>query len=853
MNRHKEKLALQIIFKLNGYEVDGGTLSYSDIYNTAFDSNLPEDAGMAYLRQISKLAVNTARCDPDITLTKTVKMPEQSEFFALLSELPFVLGAEFVSVAWLTEIYAGIAEVINAELSTFDGTPEDYFKTKNNALIVSGRVFFHLVATKEEKFPFAFMATYSTKQNKAVAHLPLKKALVEFDGDQTAMLSLLGAVSRAADKSSLVSDLIESGEIFSPLKFEPNDAYNFLREVPLYEECGIVCRIPNFWKRKAKSKLSLSLGSKEPSALGLQSMIAFSPSVYFGDTELSRAELETLLSEENGLAFIKGKWVEVNKERIEQILKILDTVEDRGELTFIEALKLQAGISDITETIKDTEVGVTNGQWLASVINKMRNPSAIKDIKPAKSFRANLRHYQQTGLNWLDFMRQMSFGALLADDMGLGKTIQILALLDKLREEKTNAKTLLVVPASILVNWQKEGAEFSPKLKIVVIHGQNTSYRQANGDLFITTYGMVSRLEQLAKDKWNLLILDEAQAIKNHTIKQTKSIKKLNADVRIAMTGTPIENRLSDLWGIFDFLNSGLLGNAKEFKTFSGKLKENPDGYAKLRSAVSPFILRRLKTDKSVISDLPDKNEIKQYITLTKKQVALYNSLVKSLERDLIENPDGISQNQRKWRILAAIMKFKQICNHPDQYAGTGLFDPKNSGKFKTLAEICETVRDKHESVLVFTQFKEICEPLKCYLETVFGRNGLVIHGGVTPKKRGEIVEQFNSEYIPFMVLSLKAGGVGLNLTSANHVIHFDRWWNPAIENQATDRAFRIGQMKDVMVYKFVTTGTIEEKIDMIIDNKSKLATDVISKSVGENWVTEMSDKELINLFRLEA
>jgi non-specific serine/threonine protein kinase len=844
---------LQIIFRLNGYEVDGGTLSYSDIYNTAFDNNSPDDPGAAYLRQISKLAVNTARCDPDITLTKTVKMPEQSEFFALLSELPFVLGAEFVNVAWLTEIYGKIAEIINTELSTFDGTPDDYFKTKNNALSVSGRVFFHLVATKEEDFPFAFMATYSTKQNNAVAHLPLKKALMEFDGNQTALLSLLGAVSRAADRSSFISDLVEGGEIFSPLKFEPNDAYNFLREVPLYEECGIVCRIPNFWKRTAKSKVSLSLGSKEPSALGLQSIIAFSPSVYFGDTELSRAELEALLSEENGLAFIKGKWVEVNKKRIEQILKILDGVGDLGELTFVEALKLQAGISDVSETIEDTEIGITNGQWLAGVIDKMRNPSVIKDIKPAKSFMANLRHYQQTGLNWLNLMRQMSFGALLADDMGLGKTIQILALLDKLREEKANAKTLLIVPASLLVNWQKEGAKFSPKLKIIVVHGQNTSYRQEDGDLFITTYGMVPRLEQLAKNKWNLLILDEAQAIKNHTIKQAKSIKELNADARIAMTGTPIENRLSDLWGIFDFLNSGLLGNAKEFKTFTGKLRENPDGYAKLRSVVSPFILRRLKTDKFVIPDLPDKNEVKQYTTLTKRQVALYNSLVKSLEHDLIENPDEMSQIQRKGRILAAIIKFKQICNHPDQYAGTGLFDPKHSEKFKTLAEICETIRDKHESVLVFTQFKEMCEPLNVYLATVFGRNGLVIHGGVTPKKRGVIVDKFNSEYVPFMVLSLKAGGVGLNLTSANHVIHFDRWWNPAIENQATDRAFRIGQTKDVMVHKFITTGTIEEKIDMIIDGKAKLATDVISESLGENWVTEMSDKELIDLFRLEA
>jgi non-specific serine/threonine protein kinase len=346
--------------------------------------------------------------------------------------------------------------------------------------------------------------------------------------------------------------------------------------------------------------------------------------------------------------------------------------------------------------------------------------------------------------------------------------------------------------------------------------------------------------------------LDEAQAIKNPGVKQTKAIKTLQSPVRIAMTGTPIENRLSDLWSLFDFLNPGLLGSPQEFKSFTARLKDAPEGYAKLRGTVSPFILRRLKTDKAVISDLPDKNEIKQYTTLTKKQAALYNTLVKELEK-VFNAKNDMSGIERKGKILAAIMKFKQICNHPDQYSGLSGFDPKNSGKFASLAEICATIKEKRESVLVFTQFKEMCEPLSRYLQTLFERSGLVIHGGTTPKKRGALVEQFNSEYVPFMVLSLKAGGVGLNLTSANHVVHFDRWWNPAIENQATDRAFRIGQTKDVMVYKFVTSGTIEEKIDGIIESKQKLASDVISETSGENWVTEYSNKELINLFRLEV
>ena len=844
---------MQIIFTENGYTVDSGQLSYTEIYNLVFDAVKPEDAGALYLIRIASMAVDAARHDPDITLTRTVKTPDLADFYPLISGLPYVLGAEFVNLSWILSVYENIANVLNTELAAFNGTPEEYFKSKNEALTVSGRVFFHLVEAREDDFPFAFMATYSTKQNNNVTHLPLKRALLEFEGDQKALLGLLGAVSRAAGKSELISSLVESGELFSPLKFEPEDSYIFLREVPLYEECGIVCRIPDFWKRKAKPKLSLSLGSKEPSALGLQSLIAFSPSVYLGDTELTREELEDLLAEENGLAFLKGKWVEVNKERISQILTALDSVEKRGSLTFAEALKLQAGIGEITEDAADTEIGVTNGEWLSGVFGKMRDPSGIAPVALSKTFNAKLRHYQQTGVNWLEFMRSMGFGALLADDMGLGKTVQVLALLDKLREIAPGTKTLLVVPASLLCNWQKEAEKFAPELKIHMIHGKDADFNRQDADLFVTTYGMTARLPKLAAEKWDILILDEAQAIKNPGVKQTKAVKEVKAEMRIAMTGTPVENRLSDLWSLFDFLNAGLLGSLKEFKSFTAKLKESSDGYAKLRSAVSPFILRRLKTDKTIISDLPEKNEIKQFATLSKKQVALYNVLVKKLEQTLLDKQDEISGIERKGEILIAIMKFKQICNHPDQYSGQTGFDPKHSGKFDVLAEICETIRDKRESVLVFTQFREMCDPLRDYLESVFGRAGLVIHGGTAPKKRGAIVEQFNSEYVPFMVLSLKAGGVGLNLTAANHVIHFDRWWNPAVENQATDRAFRIGQTKNVMVHKFVTTGTIEEKIDTIIENKSKLVGEVIAESTGENWVTEMSDMELLNLFRLEV
>jgi len=402
---------------------------------------------------------------------------------------------------------------------------------------------------------------------------------------------------------------------------------------------------------------------------------------------------------------------------------------------------------------------------------------------------------------------------------------------------------------------------FAPTLEAAFIHPSETEKTVlaaiagkagevlTKTDVVLTTYGMLFRQKWLLDMEWRLVILDEAQAIKNPSTRQTKTVKQLKADARIALTGTPVENRLSDLWSLFDFLCPGLLGSAAKFKNFVKGLEEREhDRYAPLRNLVGPYILRRLKTDKSIISDLPDKTEMKAFCGLAKKQAAIYARSVEELANALEE----LVGMKRRGLVLAYLMRFKQICNHPSQFLGDGGYEPADSGKFDRLRTICEEIVSRQEKVLVFTQFREITEPIAAFLEGVFGREGLVLHGGTAVKKRRTLIDMFQKEDgPPFFVLSLKAGGIGLNLTAASHVVHFDRWWNPAIENQATDRAFRIGQHRNVVVHKFICRGTVEEKIDALIEEKTNLADDIL-KAGAESILTEMSNEELLNVVALD-
>jgi len=826
---------------------------YKALLYFGFEDKSPDmSQSLVFLHGIASFFVEKLAKNPDIEITRSAAALTLDEADSLLQKTPYAIGSEFVDHGWLANLWDNLARTFESELAIFHGTASQYLLTHNSHINIVGRVFFHLVERRDQdEYPFAFLATYSRKSsNKDKAeHVPLSDALIEYRDNQELLLQLLGAVSRAADTSDFISELVESGELFSPLRFTAQEAYVFLKEIPLYEACGIMCRMPDWWKKKYNSvRVSVAIGEKPPSQVGLDALLSFAPMLIIDGEEITRDELERLIAQTAGLSFLKGKWVEVDHEKLREVLDAYDKLGGMtDEVTFADAIRMQMGLADANGQISGDIVEVTNGQWLNSVMDSLKSHGKRLEVTAGDDFHATLRHYQQDGLDWLASMKSLGFGALLADDMGLGKTVQVLALLEYLRQIG-ESKTLLIIPASLIGNWQKEIERFTPKLRYSILHAKNTALEPSSADVFITTYGMAARLEELKNESWDMVILDEAQAIKNPGAKQTKAVKDIPSRFHIAMTGTPVENRLSDLWSLFDFLNAGLLGTSKEFSNFAKNIQNN-ESYSKLRRVVSPFILRRLKTDKSIISDLPDKVEMKSYATLTKKQVVLYSSLVKELEGSL-ETLEGI---ERKGVVLASIMKFKQICNHPDQYLGQDVFDHTHSGKFSLLSELCETIRDKRERVLVFTQFREMCEPLSDYLETLFSKNGLVLHGGTPVKKRTELVEKFNGgEYVPYMVLSLKAGGVGLNLTAANHVIHFDRWWNPAVENQATDRAFRIGQKKNVLVHKMITTGTIEEKIDKMIEDKLTLSSELIAKS-GESWITEMSSKELMDLFTLEA
>jgi len=811
--------------------------------------------------------------DPADPASLVVPDPAPQEIEAFVQSVPPMQGAELITPALLGELWSDTGKALAAEAAGYRDGVQGYLKKQSSVWNVVGRVCLHLAENKRDSlFPFAFIATYVHKVSKQAKpqHLPLGRALTDYAGarNRQKLLALLSPLSRAAEQSEFIRELVDSGDIYHPLSWTPKEAHRFLGEIEGYEQAGLVVRMPDWWSKKnrPRPKVAVSVGGKAPSRLGMDALLDFDVRLTLDGKNLSPKEIETLLAAGEGLVLIKGKWVEVDHDKLSEVLEHWQDVQKQaqaGGVSFGEAMRMLAGThfdGDDGESAEDARPAwstVIAGKWLSSRLDALRSPALRAEIEANAGLDAELRPYQKLGVQWLMTLRGLALGGCLADDMGLGKTIQVLGVLSMSRRNKEKGTDLLVVPASLVDNWRLEIERFSPGLKVLIAHPSRMPSSELKKlpkkrvdahDAVITTYGTAMRTEWIQSHEWRNVILDEAQAIKNPGAKQTKAIKKLRSSWRLALTGTPVENRLGDLWSIFDFLNPGLLGSVKAFNGLCKSMASGKQSYAPLRRLVRPYILRRLKTDKSVISDLPDKTEVNAYCLLSKRQAALYKQSVDEM-RKVIEELDGI---KRRGVVLAFLMRFKQICNHPSQWLGDGAYEPADSGKLLRLGELCESIAARQDKVLVFTQFREMTEPLAGFLAGVFGNNGIVLHGGTPVKKRQGLVKRFQEDdRVPFMVLSLKAGGTGLNLTAASHVIHFDRWWNPAVENQATDRAFRIGQKKNVLVHKFVCRGTVEERIDELIAGKQKLSDEILS-SGANSALTEMSNDDLISLVSLD-
>ena len=717
---------------------------------------------------------------------------------------------------------------------------------------------------------------------------------------------LLGSLGRSAGIFPSISKGLESKKKssnsmhgISGCHISLETAHSFLtKESIALEQSGYVVMYPSWWAGKG-AKIRVSADVKPPvlkaqGMLTLNTIVEFDWQIAIGNQNITVQELQRLADAKAPLVNVRGTWVEMSQDDIKDAIKLVKNKAKRSTMTLLDAIKMNLNGSmdatknnnnnsnDASTTTKPTtgtlEVNITSSDdQISKILNQLSNKTQLEKQVQPRGFIGKLRPYQLRGFSWLSFLQQWGLGGCLADDMGLGKTIQILALaqkyIQKSSDQKDKSPFLLVCPTSVITNWQKESARFTPDITTIAHHGlyraktKSAFVKKIKGcDMVITSYGLMQRdIKIINAVKWSVVVLDEAQNIKNAETKQAKATRTIEADCKFALTGTPVENNVGDLWSIMEFLNPGFLGTLSAFKRnffLPIQVKQDQMAAERLKRATGPFILRRLKTDKKIITDLPEKMESKTYCTLTKEQATLYAAVIKEIEDALAVNDQGktVSSMRRRGIILSALAKLKQICDHPrillkDNSSILTNSEKSRSGKLARLTEMLSEIIEVGDSVLVFTQFVEMGHILQRHIQESFGREVMFLHGGTSRKKRDEMVEKFQDKKknsgSKIFVISLKAGGTGLNLTAANHVFHFDRWWNPAVEDQATDRAFRIGQKKKVQVYKMICSGTLEEKIDHMIERKKEVSRKVVG--TGEGWITEMSNEDLRDVLSLSA
>ncbi len=673
---------------------------------------------------------------------------------------------------------------------------------------------------------------------------------------------LLAALGRAAAVAPRIEASLRTSEP-TGYDLDTTGAHEFLTETAwLLEQAGFGVLLPSWWARRGpRLKLAAHTRARGPkmsgNRLSLDTLVDVDWEIALGDERLTSQELEALARLKAPLVRIRGQWVQMNAEELQAAL---DFWKRRGaeQVSLRQVMRMALGADGAGPASGGLRVeGVQAQGWIGDLLARLDGRAALEPLPPPAGLRGTLRPYQERGYAWLRFLSEWGLGACLADDMGLGKTVQTLALVTRDRAEGTTAPVLLICPTSVIENWRKEAQRFTPDLSVLVHHGPGRHRaadfpREAQQHaLVLSSYALLHRDLDLFKGvRWRGLVLDEAQNIKNAETKQAQAARGVPADYRVALTGTPVENNVSDLWSLMEFLNPGLLGSQAQFRQryfLPIQVMQDAEATAQLKRVTGPFVLRRLKTDRAIIADLPEKLEVKEYCTLTREQASLYQAVLKELEEPLDE-AEGIG---RKGLILATLMKLKQVCNHPAQFLGDHSAIASRSGKLARLEALLEEVLAEGDRALIFTQFAAMGELLKRHLQRTLGRELLFLHGGIPRSQRTRMIERFQQEEggPPLFILSLKAGGTGLNLTRASHVFHFDRWWNPAVENQATDRAFRIGQRQRVQVHKFVCAGTLEERIDELIESKQAIAAHVVG--TGEGWLTELSTAQLKELFAL--
>ncbi|MDF3128730.1 DEAD/DEAH box helicase [Kiritimatiellaeota bacterium B1221] len=676
------------------------------------------------------------------------------------------------------------------------------------------------------------------------------------------LLSSLGMASTICPR--IEESLHQDAPVGYPL--DTDGAYEFLTDrVLALEQAGFGAITPGWWTHQgSKQRLGTKAilkgtntgkKAKKGTTFSLDHVLEFDWQVTLGGEKVSRKELESLAKSQVPLVQMRGHWIQLGEKEIERAMSLTSS-EHKAKASLRDVVQMALGSAKSPEEFKFD--GIEASGWVEDFLKQLDGSSTFEELPVPDGFKGDLRPYQLRGYSWLAFLKQWGLGACLADDMGLGKTIQALTLIQQDWENGNRKPYLIICPTSLTGNWQKEAAKFTPDLPTLVHHGVNRNKGAAfkkdaeKYSIIISSYSLLHRdIEILKTIDWAGTILDEAQNIKNPKTKQARSARAIKSEYRVALTGTPIENNVGDLWSIMEFLNQGFLGTQADFKkNFLLPIQANRDVDVidRLKKLSGPFILRRLKSDKTIIKDLPGKMEMKVYCNLTKEQAALYQNLVNDVETAL-ESTDGI---QRKGLVLATLTKLKQICNHPAQYLSEKKNYMERSGKLARLTEMLEEIIEVDERALIFTQFVEMGKIMQQHLQETFGREVIFLHGGSPKKARDQMVERFqedpNGPHI--FVLSLKAGGTGLNLTRANHVFHYDRWWNPAVEDQATDRVYRIGQTKNVQIHKFLCTGTLEERIDEMIDHKKGVADSIVGSDEG--WLTELSTDDLRNLFQLQ-